>query len=497
MPLRNLLIIFIAAILSVACYSVSARNRYANIFAEALNVVEQRALQSMSREDLFDAAMDGLVSKLDRHSRYLHDEDLDNFQTSIDQQFGGIGVFVGLGDSAGELFVRAAFPGSPADRAGLEPGDIITAIDGVKLDDEKPDNAIKNMKGSVNEPVTLTVLRDGKNLDFKMVREVIYVPNVRGDRWMPDGEWKFTVKQAPKIGYVRVVSFGKDTSDEFRTTLKKLKGNIDGLIIDLRGNAGGLLDSAIDLCDMLLKEELDIVSIQSRQRHITQKTYSSTTAPVLSSGIPIVVLIDRYSASASEIMAGCLQDHKRAILIGEQTWGKGTVQDVLPIEHGESALKLTTSSYWRPSGKNIDRDFAKENGDAKWGVQPDAGYEVALEEIEVQRNEYYRSEYELRILTGGMKFPEVFSQNPSEAENPSETKTETEGSPKTDTDDAGSDQPQATPTEKDDSPENSSGQTPALEPIDPDSYQDKVFERALEYLESLESTGAVAIPQAA
>ena len=196
-------------------------------------------------------------------------------------------------------------------------------------------------------------------------------------------------------------------------------------------------------------------------------------------------------------MAGCLQDHKRAILIGEQTWGKGTVQDVLPIEHGESALKLTTSSYWRPSGKNIDRDFAKENGDAKWGVQPDAGYEVALEEIEVQRNEYYRSEYELRILTGGMKFPEVFSQNPSEAENPSETKTETEGSPKTDTDDAGSDQPQATPTEKDDSPENSSGQTPALEPIDPDSYQDKVFERALEYLESLESTGAVAIPQAA
>ena len=330
-----------------------------------------------------------------------------------------------------------------------------------------------------------------------MVREVIYVPNVRGDRWMPDGEWKFTVKQASKIGYVRVVSFGKDTSDEFRTTLKKLKGNIDGLIIDLRGNAGGLLDSAIDLCDMLLKEELDIVSIQSRQRHITQKTYSSTTAPVLSSGIPIVVLIDRYSASASEIMAGCLQDHKRAILIGEQTWGKGTVQDVLPIEHGESALKLTTSSYWRPSGKNIDRDFAKENGDAKWGVQPDAGYEVALEEIEVQRNEYYRSEYELRILTGGMKLPEVFSQNPSDAENPSETKSETEGSPKTDTDDAGSDQPQATPTEKDDSPENSSGQTPALEPIDPDSYQDKVFERALEYLESLESTGAVAIPQAA
>ena len=124
----------------------------------------------MSREDLFDAAMDGLVSKLDRHSRYLHDDDLDSFQISIDQQFGGIGVFIGLGDSAGQLFVRAAFPGSPADRAGIEPGDIITAIDGVNLDDEQPDGAIKNMKGNVGEPVTLTVLRDEKNLDFKMVR---------------------------------------------------------------------------------------------------------------------------------------------------------------------------------------------------------------------------------------------------------------------------------------------------------------------------------------
>ena len=497
MPLRNLLIICIAAILSVACYSVSARNRYANIFAEALNVVEQRALQSMSREDLFDAAMDGLVSKLDRHSRYLHDDDLDSFQISIDQQFGGIGVFIGLGDSAGQLFVRAAFPGSPADRAGIEPGDIITAIDGVNLDDEQPDGAIKNMKGNVDEPVTLTVLRDGKNLDFKMVREVIYVPNVRGDRWMPDGEWKFTVKQAPKIGYVRVLSFGKETSDEFRATLEKLAGNIDGLIIDLRGNAGGLLDSAIDLCDMLLVKELDIVSIRSRQRHITQKTYSSTVAPILSSAVPIVVLIDRYSASASEIMAGCLQDHGRATLIGEQTWGKGTVQDVLPIEHGESALKLTTSSYWRPSGKNIDRDFAKENGDEKWGVQPDVGFEVALEEIEVQRNEYYRSEYELRTLTGGMKFPEVFLEKPSESEDPSEIEGETEESSGSNALGADFDEQQDMPVEKDDSPEKSSDQTPTLEPIDPDGYHDKTFDRALEYLESLESTSAVAIPRAA
>jgi len=487
MPLRNLLIIVIAAILSVACYSVSARNRYANIFAEALNVVEQRALQSMSREDLFDAAMDGLVSKLDQHSRYLHDDDLDDFRTSIDQQFGGIGVFVGRDDSPKKLFVRAAFPGSPAARAGLEPGDIITAVDGAKLDDDEPQETIKRMKGGVGEPVTLTVSRDGKDLDFEMVREIIDVPSVRGDRWLADGEWKYTVEDAPEIGYVRIVSFGKETTDEFRSALNKLDGNIDGLIIDLRGNSGGLLDCAIDLCDMLLARELDIVSIRSRRKQITQKTYASTTAPVLSLAAPIAVLIDRYSASASEIMAGCLQDHGRAVLIGEQTWGKGTVQDVLPIEHGESALKLTTSSYWRPSGKNIDRDFAKKDGATKWGVQPDDGYEVKLEEIEVQRNEYYRSEFELRELTGGMTFPDVFLKNPDET-------NEAKESSEADTSEVDPDNQQVKPIATEEPSDESAEKAPSFEPIDPDNYQDKVFQRALQHIES---TKDEAVPRAA
>lgn len=466
MPLRNLLIIAIAAIISVACYSVSARNRYANIFAEALNVVERRALQSMSREALFDAAMDGLVSRLDRHSRYLHDDDLDSFQTSIDQQFGGIGVFVGRDGSPEQLFVRAAFPGSPADRAGLEPGDILTAIDGVELEDEQPGDAVKRMKGDVGQPVTLTVSRKGESLDVELVREVIDVPSVRGDRWMPDGTWAFTMEDDQEIGYVRIVSFGKETTDEFKTALGRLDGRIDGLVIDLRGNSGGLLDCAIDLCDMLLPTKLDIVSIKTRRREIKQRTYSSRNAPMLNSSTPIVVLIDRYSASASEIMAGCLQDHGRAILIGEQTWGKGTVQDVLPIEHGESALKLTTSSYWRPSGKNIDRDFAKADGETVWGVQPDEGYEIELREIEVQRNEFYRSEYELRELTGGMKFPKVFA----------ELKVE-EDVPESDSD--------ATESVSVDPVVDQMDEKPSLDTIDPKDYRDVTFERAIEYLKSI------------
>ena len=472
MPLRNLLIIAIAAILAMACYSVSARNRYANIFAEALNVVEQRALQSMSREALFDAAMDGLVSRLDRHSRYLHDDDLDDFQTGLDQHFGGIGVFIGSDGSPEQLFVRAAFPGSPADREGIQPADIITAIDGVELGDKSPGDAVKRMKGSVGQPVTLTVSRDGELLDFKLVREVIDVPSVRGDRWLPDGEWKFTLENDQKIAYVRIVSFGKETTDEFRTTLESLNGRIDGLIIDLRANAGGLLDCAIDLCDMLLPKDLDIVSIKSRQRELKQQTYKSVADPILSLSIPVVVLIDRYSASASEIMAGCLQDNKRAILIGEQTWGKGTVQDVLPIEHGESALKLTTSSYWRPSGKNIDRDFAKADGETKWGVQADEGFEIPLEEMDVQRNEFYRSEYELRELTGGMRFPKAFDRSvdddhPDLEDDPDERET--------------------LPIKSTGSDMESVEETPALEPFDPENYRDIPFDRALEYLKSTRS----------
>ncbi len=470
MPLRNLLIIAIAAIISVACYSVSARNRYANIFAEALNVVEQRALQSMSREALFDAAMDGLVSRLDRHSRYLHDDDLDSFQTSIDQQFGGIGVFVGREGSPEQLFVRAAFPGSPADRVGLQPGDIIVAIDGVELKDEQPDDAIKRMKGNVGQPVTLTLSREGESLDVELVREVIDVPSIRGDRWSPDGTWSFTVEDDPKIGYVRIVSFGKETTDEFQAAVERLDGKIEGLIVDLRGNSGGLLDCAIDLCDMLLPTQLEIVNIRTRRREIVQKTYTSRRTPILDSNLPMVVLIDRYSASASEIMAGCLQDHGRAILIGEQSWGKGTVQDVLPIEHGESALKLTTSSYWRPSGKNIDRDFATADGEAMWGVQPDKGYEILQQEIEVQRNEFYRSEYELRELTGGMKFPKVFSQRAVD---------ENELPP------SGSDATDVEASKPDVVQDESLDETPALDAIDPADYRDKAFERAIKYLKSL------------
>ena len=471
MPLRNLLIIAIAAILSMACYSVAARNRYANIFAEALNVVEQRALQSMSREALFDAAMDGLVSKLDRHSRYLHDDDLDAFQTGLDQHFGGIGVFIGTDGSPEQLFVRAAFPGSPADRGGIQPGDIITAIDGVELEGKSPGDAVKRMKGSVGQPVKLTVSRAGESLDVELVREVIDVPSVRGDRWLADGEWKFTVVDNQRIGYVRIVSFGKETTDEFRTTLESLDGQIDGLIIDLRANAGGLLDCAIDLCDMLLAKDLDIVSIKSRQRELVQRTYESIADPILSPDIPIVVLIDRYSASASEIMAGCLQDHGRAVLIGEQTWGKGTVQDVLPIEHGESALKLTTSSYWRPSGKNIDRDFAKADGETKWGVQPDEGFQIPLEEIDVQRNEFYRSEYELRELTGGMKFPEVFNQRAEDEEQALES-------------DAG--ESETLPNEPAGLEVDTVEESPAVEPIDPENYRDVPFDRALEHLKKIQ-----------
>ncbi len=474
MPPRNLLIIAIAIIASVACYSVASRNRYANIFAEALTVVENRALQSIPRQELFNSAMDGLTSKLDRHSAYLHGDQYKEFNESIQQHFGGLGVFLGGLPKEDRIKVRAAFPGSPADEAGILPGDQIVAVDGQPLAEIKPDQRIVRLKGDIGQPVMLTILRDSREIEITVERADIEVPSVRGDRWLPNGDWIFTRPDNPKLGYVRIVSFGRDTPAEFEAALEQLDGNIEGLIIDLRGNAGGLLSAAVELCDMLLPTGSEIVTIKTRQQQILERPYVSETDPLLPSSIPLVVLIDRYSASASEITAGCLQDHNRAVLIGEQSWGKGTVQDVLPIEQGESALKLTTSSYWRPSGKNIDRDFAKAEGNDFWGVQPDEGLAINQSERTISQITFLLSERELRELTGGMEFPESLF---GDAEN--------------DAADLLVDDPNTTSPDKTKQP-----QEPTTDPTDNNQAMpapvDLPLERAIEHLKSLRQPAAIA-----
>jgi len=175
------------------------------------------------------------------------------------------------------------------------------------------------------------------------------------------------------------------------------EAEINGLIIDLRNNTGGLLDVATDICDMFLPEELLIVSTKGRGKVVLQE-FSSTPQLALNPSVPICILVNRNSASASEILAGCLQDHGRAIVIGEQTWGKGTVQNVIPIRRGESALKLTTASYWRPSGKSIDRHDEISKKTNVWGIQPNEGFEIEVEEEQVFENMRQRNLRDLRGL---------------------------------------------------------------------------------------------------
>ena len=224
------------------------------------------------------------------------------------------------------------------------------------------------------------------------------MPSVNGDFRNPDGSWQFTLSEHPRIGYIRLQQFGEKSGTEITDALSSIAGKTDGLILDLRNNAGGLLNVAIQICDLFINKGELIVSTKGRKGKVIREFFA-THDPIIKSGYPVVVLINRNSASASEILAGCLQDHQCAVIIGEQSWGKGTVQDVIPMQRGESALKLTTRSYWRPSGKEIDRfsDLAKKT--MVWGVRPNEGFAIKMSEEEVFDNLRHRS---IRDLEGLM-----------------------------------------------------------------------------------------------
>ena len=224
----------------------------------------------------------------------------------------------------------------------------------------------------------LTVRRNGQDepLDFKLVRALIKVDSVRGYTRNADGTWDFLLPDQPRLGYVRIESFGESTVAEFEAAMTNVtEHHCAGVILDMRNNPGGLLKVAEDICNLFIPRGALIVSTRGRDGREARDCRATGAGPYQS--LPLVVLVNDKSASAAEIVAACLQDHKRASVVGERTWGKGTVQNVIPLEGGKSLLKLTIASYWRPSGKNIHRasEDAKE-----WGVSPDPGCEVKLDE---------------------------------------------------------------------------------------------------------------------
>ena len=474
MPPRNFLIIALTAVVSLACYSVASKNKYANLFAEAMNVIDKQSLQEVPPEKLFVTAMEGMLEDLDEHSIYISGDMFKVFDEDMKQEFGGVGMFLEQDPETENLFVLAPMPGTPAFEAGLKPGDQILAIDGVSTHGQPRREAVKMLRGPINESVEITLSRGQENFSRTLTRSVIPVASAHGDYRTPEGGWKYNLKDQPRIGYIRLVQFGEKSTEEFQEALKQTQGNIDGLIIDLRNNTGGLLDVAIDICDMFLPQDLPIVSTKGRGKLVLQEFFS-TAEMSLNPGVPICILINRNSASASEILGGCLQDHGRAVLIGEQTWGKGTVQNVIPIRRGESALKLTTASYWRPSGKGIDRydEVAKQT--KVWGIQPDPGFEIEITEENVFENMRQRNLRDLRGLLSDEE-SEMISrlrvyEPPTDDENGDQEIPE-----------------QATQPASDDTLVQEK-QTPKLKVDENDSpegpFVDKALQRAIEYLESL------------
>ncbi len=509
MPLRNLIIIALAIIVSLMCFAAAAKNRFANIVAQALTIIEKEALQEVPAAELFDSAMNGMMQKLDKHSAFIAGEKHKIFNEDLKQEFGGVGMYLETNPETKRLFVLAPMPDTPAFAADLRIGDEILKIDGNNVVGIDRSDAVKLLRGPINQPVILTIQRDEETLEKTLRRASIPIPSVTGDYRGPDRKWQFVLQENPRIGYIRLHQFGEKTGDEFESAYREIDGAIDGLILDLRNNSGGLLEVAVRICDLFLEKGLTIVSTRGRHGKMIQRRVSEIDS-LVSPNLPVVILVNRYSASASEIVAGCLQDHHRAVVIGEQSWGKGTVQNLIPMQRGESALKLTTASYWRPSGIQIDRDAPNSVKTKVWGVQPDAGFEIKLTEEDLFNNLRYRNIRDLEgLIAGGheqalaalkrMRREEIIISDGAEGElesTPGDSLSEEGASEKSSSEKSTTGEP-AAPTQTNDS---DSQDTP--KPDDDDStatpsdedvpHVDQPVRRALEYFETVLKKQAIA-----
>lgn len=387
MPLRNLILIAIAMVTSLVCYNQATRNRYSSLITEVMGVVESNYLEPVERRDLFDHAMTGMISRLDPYSGYMPAAEYKPFAEEIDQEFGGIGILVEVNPETKRLTVMSPLFGTPAYEAGIRSGDTIMSINGKDTEGLELREAVKLMKGAPNTQVKVGIKHRGEDdvIDLTLTRRIIQTESVLGDKRQDGAVWDFHLQEDPRIAYLRLESFGAKTAEEVRKALTNKDGtfgDFQAIILDLRGNPGGMLMTAVEISDMFLDSGV-IVSTRGRGG-AAEAVYEATKGTLVPANVPVVVLVNQYSASASEIVAAALQDHQRATIIGQRTWGKGTVQNVIELDGGKSALRLTTSSYWRPSGVNIHRQKdAQEN--EMWGVSPTPGFEVKLTDDELRK----------------------------------------------------------------------------------------------------------------
>jgi carboxyl-terminal processing protease len=325
-----------------------------NLFGEVFERIRDNYVEPTDDEKLIEAAVNGMLTSLDPHSSYLNQKDFQDMQVQTKGEFGGLGIEVTMED--GLIKVVSPMDGTPAAEAGLQPGDLISALDGQPIMGLSLNDAVEKMRGEVGSSIKITIIRGNQDpFDVTLKRAVIAVKSVR---------WEL---EQGNIGYVRISSFSEKTDSGLKDALAKLKdatkNDIQGLVLDLRNNPGGLLDQAIDVCDDFM-DKGEIVSTRGRKAEEAQRW--NAEAGDLMDGKPIVILINGGSASASEIVSGALQDQRRAILLGTKSFGKGSVQSIIPIpNHG--AIRLTTARYYTPSGRSIQ---------AK-GIEPDIEVEQA------------------------------------------------------------------------------------------------------------------------
>jgi len=347
-----------------------------DLFGEVLEKINKEYVDEFNQSESMDSAINGLLQSLDPYSSYMSPKIFDEMQTETSGEFGGLGIEVSM--EAGVVKVISPIDDTPASRAGLKAGDYIVKINDVQVQGKSLSEAVDLMRGPVGSGIELTVRRRGerKALTFNIIREVIQVQSVKSE----------IIDES--IGYIRLTSFNDNSSDQIEKKIKKLKKNknLNSFILDLRNNPGGLLSQAIKISDFFL-ENGEIVSTKSRKKSENRKWFAKKGD--ITDGKTLLVLINYGSASASEIVAGALKDHKRAIIVGENSFGKGSVQSIIPLKN-RGAIRLTVAKYYLPSGKSI----------SEVGVRPDIEVNEEGDDFRIKTDTDNQLNYAIKLLNG-------------------------------------------------------------------------------------------------
>ncbi len=347
-----------------------------DLFGEVLEKINKEYVDDFNQSESMDSAINGLLQSLDPYSSYMSPKIFDEMQTETSGEFGGLGIEVSM--EAGVVKVISPIDDTPASRAGLKAGDYIVKINNVQVQGKSLSEAVDLMRGPVGSGIELTIRRRGekKALTFNIIREVIQVQSVKSE----------IIDES--IGYLRLTSFNDNSSDQIEKQIKKLKKNknLNSFILDLRNNPGGLLSQAIKISDFFL-ENGEIVSTKSRKKSENRKWFARKGD--ITDGKTLLVLINYGSASASEIVAGALKDHKRAIIVGENSFGKGSVQSIIPLKN-RGAIRLTVAKYYLPSGKSI----------SEVGVRPDIEVNEEGKDFRIKTDTDNQLNYAIKLLNG-------------------------------------------------------------------------------------------------